>query len=176
MISIGSMIGARKIGAPGRRGKVLQVMAQALLFHALQVVIDGDGQRAAERHVDVGGRRLQAWNQAHQVPRQDEDEHRRDDGEIARTLVADVVVQHALHRGDAVFEHDLQFSGVVDAEAAPRDETQHGDREHDQRRHHEVVGDDVAVRRHGTAERAEQRRRHGAERSIHGLDDPEFVL
>ena len=45
-------------------------------------------------------------------------------GEIARTLVADVVVQHALQRRDAVLEQDLQLAGILDAEAAPRDETQ----------------------------------------------------
>ena len=89
--------------------------------------------------------------------------------------MANVIVQHALQGGEAVLEHDLQLAGVFDAEAAPRDQAEHGRREDDEGRHHEVIRDDVAVRCR-PAERAQQRRDRGAERSIHGLDDSEFVL
>ena len=113
-----------------RRGEVLQVCAEPLLLHALNVVIDRDRERAAERDVDVAGRRLQAGHKAHQVARQDEHEHRRHDREVARALVADVVVEHRLDRAQAVFDEDLQLAGLLDAEAAADDEAQHrpGDR------------------------------------------------
>jgi len=167
------MIGAMKSGAPGGAAKCFRYAARPC---SLDVIVDRDGQRAAERHVDVRGRRHQPRNQAHQVARQDEDEHGPDDAEVARPLVADVVVQHRLAGGDRVLDQDLQLPGVVHREAAPRDQADHRPEDDDQAGHHEVVGDQVAVRGHGASERSQPGGDHRAERSIHRLDDPEFVL
>jgi hypothetical protein len=90
-------------------------------------------------------------------------------------LVGDFA-HHALDGAQAVFEEDLQAARLLHAQIPAQDEAQDRPRDDDQRRHHEEVGDDVARGGHRPAEGAQHRAHHGAERSIHRLDDPEFVL
>ena len=65
---------------------------------------------------------------------------------------------------------------LLDAEMAAQYEAENRPRDHDQRRHDEEIGNDVAARRHGAAQGMQHRAHDGAERSIDRLDDPEFVL
>ena len=68
------------------------------------------------------------------------------------------------------------LAGILDAEAAADDQADDGPGDDDERGHDEIVGDDLDARWHRAAERAEQRGDHRAERSIHRLDDPEWVF
>ena len=77
---------------------------------------------------------------------------------------------------DRILDQNLQLARVVHRQAATHHQAEDGPEHDDQRRHHEVVGNDATVGRDGAAERAQRRGNHGAERSIDRLDDPEFVL
>ena len=75
-----------------------------------------------------------------------------------------------------VLDQNLQAAGMFDAEAAPRDQTDDRPREHDEHRHHEVIGDDVGAGWEREPQRPQRGRDDRAEQSVHRLDDPEFVF
>ena len=111
----------------GHHGEVLQVVDDALLAEAHQVVEDPHRDGAAERDVDVRRRRHQAGDLADGVGDEDEQADRADERQVARALRPDVLAQDAEHAADEVLEQDLHLAGVLDAQAATSPTGQRGD-------------------------------------------------
>ena len=84
----------QRLGHSRREREVEQIRAEALRTDTLPVVVEPDGDGAAERHVDVTGGRAKAGNLSHQVAEQDEHEH----------AAAERNVLAALAFADRVFE------------------------------------------------------------------------
>src|SRR3990170_2471312 len=95
---------------PDRAAKLLQV-PQSVFLDAHYVGEDEYYQRERQRGVEVGGRRKESGNEAHQVRYEDEYRKRHDEREVLLALVAHGLVDHALEVGQREFYDRLGPAG-----------------------------------------------------------------
>ena len=156
--------------------KVLQISAQPLLFHTLDVVVHAGRQRAAHGDADIAGRRHEPRHQTHQVANQHERADGADDRHILSRFRPGEVLEQVRQERDGVLQQDLQPAGVLHVQSRSQDECQGRQRQEDEATHHQIIGDDVMGIRHLEAQRAQERRDQRAEHAVDDLDDPEWLV